>query len=81
MDLTLVFVVGVSSGLVFVLSRRRGDPGTAVASALGAALVLLGRLAFDQPALTGAGAVLLVGSALVNGVRCRRAAAPAPTTA
>ena len=65
--------VGLSVGLVVALSVRRRDVVTAVASGAGGALVLLGRLALDTPAVTATGAVVLVGAALVNAVRCRRA--------
>ena len=74
-DVLLTLAVAASFGLVLALSWRRGDAQTPLASALGAALVLVGRLAFDRPTMTmtAAGAVLLVGAALVNSVRCRRA--------
>jgi hypothetical protein len=72
-DLLLALAVGTSFGLVLALSLRRGDAATPLVSAVGAALVLMGRLTFDRPAITAAGAVLLVGAAVVNSLRCRRA--------
>jgi hypothetical protein len=71
-DVLLILAVGASVGLVLALSRRRGDALTPLVSTVGAAGVLGGRLALDLPALTAAGALLLVGAALVNSVRCRR---------
>jgi hypothetical protein len=68
----LALGVGVSVALVFALSVRRRDVVTPAASAVGGALVLAGRLALDAPLITAAGAVVLVGAALVNAARCRR---------
>jgi len=63
-------VVG-SFGLVLALGAHRRDLVTPLVSAAGAVLVLAGRFALAQAAVTGAGAVLLVTAALVNGARCR----------
>lgn len=72
-DLLLALAVGTSFGLVLALSLRRRDAATPAVSAVGAALVLVGRLTLDQPAIAAAGAMLLVGAAVVNSLRCRKA--------
>jgi hypothetical protein len=74
-DALLALAVTVSFGLVLALSLRRHDAVTPAVSAAGAVLVLAGRMAFDALSVTAVGAVLLVGAALVNSVRCRRAVA------
>jgi hypothetical protein len=71
----LALAVTASFGLVLALSVRRRDAVTPFVSAAGAALVLAGRLALDEPPVTAVGAVLLVAAALVNSARCRRAEA------
>ena len=71
-DALLVLSVAASFGVVAVLSARRHDPVTPAASAVGAALMLAGRLVLDATAVTVAGAFVLVAAALVNAVRCRR---------
>jgi hypothetical protein len=40
-------------------------------SGLGAALVFIGRLAFDAPVMTAIGAILLVTAAVANSALCR----------
>jgi len=70
--------VAASVGLVLALSVRRRDVVTPVASAAGAAAVLLGRYALDRPLVTGAGAFLLVAAAVLNAARCRSASPAAP---
>ena len=77
-DALLVLAVAASFGLVLALSVRRRDAVTPSVSAAGAVLVLAGRLALDVPAVTVAGAALLVAAAVVNSARCRRAEAPPP---
>ena len=74
-DAVLVLSVIASFALVLALSRRRRDLVTPFVSAVGAALVLAGRLAFERPAITVAGAIVLAAAAFVNSVRCRRAEA------
>ena len=64
--------VVTSFGLVLVLATRRGDVVTPMVSAVGAALVLAGRYALEQPIVTGVGAAVLVGAALYNTARCRK---------
>ena len=64
--------VMASFGLVSVASARRRDVVPPVVSAVGAGLLLAGRLVFSEPAITAVGAVLLVAAALANSVRCRR---------
>jgi hypothetical protein len=73
-DALLGVGVVTSFALVAALSIRRHDAATPAVSALGAILVLSGRLLLDAPAVTAVGAVVLVAAALVNAVRCRRAA-------
>jgi hypothetical protein len=68
----------VSFTLVFVLSLRRRDRITPIASAAGAGLLLGGAFAFHSPGLVAAGSVLLVAAALVNSVRCRALVVPKP---
>jgi len=68
----VVVTVVASFGLVLALSVRRGDAVTPLVSAAGAVLVLAGRLAFDRPALTILGSLLLVAAAIANSVLCRR---------
>ena len=63
----------LSFALVLVLSLRRRDHVTPVASAAGTALLLGGAFAVHSPALVAAGSTLLVAAALVNSVLCRRA--------
>ncbi len=69
----IVLTVVTSFGLVLLLGARRRDVVTPIVSAIGAVLVLAGRYALDQPIVTGAGAAVLVGAALYNAARCRRA--------
>jgi hypothetical protein len=59
--------------LVLVLSLRRRDRATPLASAAGAGLLLGGVFAVHSPGLVAAGSLLLIGAALVNSVLCRRA--------
>jgi len=81
-EFLIVLTVVTSFGLVLVLGTRRGDVVTPIVSAIGAVLVVIGRYALDQPIVTGAGATVLVGAALYNAARCRRAKlAPAVTDA
>jgi hypothetical protein len=68
----LVIAVAGSVAMVSVLAWRRRDVFTALFSLLGAALILAGRFAFDRPAVTAAGAAVLVTAAIVNSVLCRR---------
>jgi len=58
-------VVFSVADLYEVADRVRRETG-------GAALVFGGRFAFDNPAVTVAGSVLLVAAALTNATRCRR---------
>ena len=74
-DVAVVGAVAASSAVVLALAIRRRDLLTPLASATGAALVLAGRLVLDRPLVTLTGAAVLVAAALVNAVRCRRAAA------
>jgi hypothetical protein len=71
--------VAASVALVLVLSARRRDVLTPLASLGGASLVAAGRYYLELPAVTAAGAALLVGAALVNAARCRKAR-PAPVS-
>ncbi len=73
MESLIVLTVVTSFGLVLVLGTRRGDVVTPMVSAVGAALVLAGRYALEQPIVTGVGAAVLVGAALYNTARCRKA--------
>ena len=75
-DVALAVAVAASFGVVLALAMRRRDVMTPLASALGAAAVLGGRMVLDRPVVTMAGAALLVTAALVSAVRCRRPAAP-----
>lgn len=75
-DLALVLAVTMSTGFVLALAVRRRDVITPLASAVGAALILTGRLLVDQPVMTIEGAALLVAGALVNSARCRKATPP-----
>jgi hypothetical protein len=68
----IALAVIVSFGLVMALAVRRHDSAISLASAVGAALVLAGRFAFDIPAATVAGSLVLVAAALANAARCRR---------
>ena len=70
-DVLLASSVTASFGIVLALSRRRRDAVTPLVSAVGAVLILAGRLAFDAPAITAAGAIVLVAAAVVNSIRCR----------
>jgi hypothetical protein len=67
----IALAVMVSFGLVLALAVRRRDALTPMVSATGAALVLAGRFAFDNPPITAVGVVLLVAASLVNSARCR----------
>lgn len=69
----IALAVIVSFALVLILAVRRHDAAASLASAAGAGLVLAGRFAFDTPAVTVVGAVLLVAAALANARGCRRA--------
>jgi hypothetical protein len=75
LDALVALTVTVSLGTVLALSWARRDMATPLFSAAGAAGVLAGRVVLDAPAVTAAGAALLVAASLVNAVRCRRAAA------
>lgn len=68
----ILFSVLTSCGLVTWLGLGRGDRRTVAVSALGATLVLVGRWAVQSNVVTASGAVLLVGAALLNTLRCAR---------
>jgi hypothetical protein len=70
-DLMLGVFVLASFGLMVSLAIRRRDPVAASISGLGAALVFIGRLAFDAPVMTAIGAILLVTAAVANSALCR----------
>lgn len=67
----VALTVMASFGVVLGLSVRRRDLRTPLVSGAGALLVLWGRFALETPAVTMAGAVLLVAAALVNSAVCR----------
>jgi hypothetical protein len=77
----LACAVVMSFGLVSVLALRRRDVLVPAVSALGVVLVLIGRLALEQTAITTAGAALLVAAALWSAARCRSAHARAADSA
>ena len=58
-DALLGLGVVISFALVAAQSARRRDATTPTLSAIGAVLVLAGRLLLDEPAVTAAGAVVL----------------------
>jgi hypothetical protein len=70
-ELLLGVLVLASFGLVVSLAVRRRDAVAALISGLGAALVFIGRLAFDAPVMTAIGAILLVTAAVANSALCR----------
>ena len=71
--------VAASFGVVLALAARRRDIVTPLVSGAGAVLVLAGRYGLELPVVTATGAALLVGAALVNAARCRRAKPAAGT--
>jgi hypothetical protein len=70
-ELLLGVLVLASFGLLVSLAVRRRDPIAASVSGLGAALVFIGRLAFDAPVVTAVGAILLVTAAVANSALCK----------
>ena len=73
----LVLAVGASSLTVLALAWPRRDMATPLVSAVGAAVLLVGRLGLDSTFVTAVGAGLLVAAAVFNASRCRRAHAAA----
>lgn len=69
----LAIAAMVSFILVLVLSLRRRDHVTPLASGAGAGLLLAGAFVVHSPGLVAAGSVVLVAASLVNSARCRRA--------
>ena len=76
-DVLVVLAVATSFGIVLALARSRREALTPVISGVGAVLVLAGRAWLDVPAITAAGAMVLIGGAIMNSIRCRqKGAAP-----